>query len=102
VLGYLINCIVCVRIFSPKGIDIDDELESIEDLEDSHPSKKNRGVLRAKVEAGEGTIPVANLISGYTYVYFKKVIENKSSFINICKGLGLYFRSTDVGLHRSR
>lgn len=54
---------------------MEEESESVEELEDSHPSKKNRGVLRAKVEAGEGTIPVSNLISG-------KLLQHTVSIIN--------------------
>lgn len=54
------------RIFSPKGIELDEDQPSPSpsDLEDSHPNKLNRGVLRSKIEAGEGTIPSANLYQG--------------------------------------
>lgn len=33
-------------------------------MEDTHPNKLNRGVLRSKIEAGEGTIPSSNLYNG--------------------------------------
>ncbi|CAG7685924.1 unnamed protein product [Allacma fusca] len=46
------------RIFSPKGCD--DQIEPSSQF-DQHPNRLNRGVLRAKIEAGEGTIPVSNL-----------------------------------------
>lgn len=36
------------RVFSPKE----------EELSDAHPNRLSRGVLRAKIEGGEGTIPV--------------------------------------------
>ncbi|XP_070535397.1 double-stranded RNA-specific editase 1-like [Ptychodera flava] len=39
------------RIFSPND-------ESNDGAADSHPTKKSRGQLRTKIEAGEGTIPV--------------------------------------------
>ncbi|CAL8110857.1 unnamed protein product [Orchesella dallaii] len=52
------------RIFSPKGIELDDDQPSPTGLEDTHPYKLNRGVLRSKIEAGEGTIPSTNLYTG--------------------------------------
>lgn len=48
------------RIFAPKGLDD----EALEDAPHPRSNRINRGVLRAKIEAGEGTIPVSNLSAG--------------------------------------
>lgn len=64
------------RIFSPKGIQLDDDDSSASTTpQDNHPNKMNRGVLRSKIEAGEGTIPAANLYNG--------TVRNYSSHKNL-------------------
>ena len=51
------------RIFSRADNISEDNLETV----DNHPNRKIRGVLRAKIECGEGTVPCNNLSSYQTW-----------------------------------